>query len=150
MYRDGLGVSVDGRRALYWFDRAAKQGSPDAYNAVGELYLGHSDVSEDVAEARRFFLIGATLDHAGAMYNLGLIYLAGRGVTQDEIQAYKWFTLAQAAAGEERDSALGALTALAERLTPVQVGMAVTAANNWLRVTRRDLCEERCLAHAGL
>jgi len=45
----------------------------------------------------------------GAMYNLGMIYLVGHGVTQDGIEAYKWFELsAQAGAGQERDRALRA------------------------------------------
>ncbi len=122
---------------MYWFDRAAKQGAPDAYNAIGELYLGHRDVLEDAAAARRFFLSGANLDNAGAMYNLGMIYLAGHGVTQDGIEAYKWFELsAQMGAGRERDNALRALGTLSERLTPLQVGMAMAAVNDWLRVTR--------------
>jgi uncharacterized protein len=135
MYRDGVGISADGNLAMYWFDLAAKQGAPDAYNAIGELYLGHP--WEDAAAARRFFLSGANLDHAGAMYNLGMIYLVGHGVTQDEIEAYKWFELsAQTAAGQERDIALRTLTTLRERLTPLQVGMAMAAVNDWLHVSR--------------
>jgi len=137
MYRDGVGISADGNLAMYWFDRAAKQGAPDAYNAIGELYLGHPGVLEDAAAARRFFLSGANLDNAGAMYNLGMIYLVGHGVTQDGIEAYKWFELsAQTGAGQERDSALRALSTLRERLTPLQVGMAMAAVNDWLHVTR--------------
>jgi uncharacterized protein len=137
MYRDGIGISTDGSIAMYWFDRAAKQGSPDAYNAIGELYLGHPDVLEDAAAAHRFFLSGANLDNARAMYNLGLIYLVGDGVTQDEIEAYKWFELSvRAAVGQERESALRAVRSLSERLTPLQVGMAMAAVNDWLHVTR--------------
>jgi TPR repeat protein len=137
MYRDGVGVSVNGNLAMYWFDRAAKKEAPDAYNAMGELNLGHPDVLENAAAARRFFLSGANLDHAGAMYNLGMIYLAGNGVTQDGIEAYKWFELsAQTGAGPERDIALRALSTLGERLTPMQVGMAMAEAIEWLHVTR--------------
>jgi TPR repeat protein len=36
-------------------------------------------IVEDAAAARRFFLSAANLDHAGAMYNLGMIYLVGHG-----------------------------------------------------------------------
>jgi TPR repeat protein len=137
MYRDGVGISADGNLAMFWFDRAAKQGAPDAYNAIGELYLGHPDVLADAAAARRFFLSGANLGHAGAMYNLGMIYLVGHGVTQDGIEAYKWFELsAQTGAGQERDIALRALSTLRERLTPVQVAMAMAAVNDWPQVTR--------------
>jgi TPR repeat protein len=137
MYRDGVGIPADGNLALYWFDRAAKQGAPDAYNAIGELYLGYPGVLEDAAAARRAFLSGANLDHPGAMYHLGMIYLIGHGVTADAIEAYKWFELsAQTSAGQEYDSALRRLGALRERLTPMQVGMAMAAVNDWLHVAR--------------
>ena len=137
MYRDGVGISPDSNLAMYWFDLAAKRGAPDAYNAIGEMYLGHPGVLEDAAAARRAFLSGANLDHAGAMYNLGMIYLVGHGVTQDRIEAYKWFELsAQISIGKEYDIAVRALTTLRERLTPLQVGMAMAAANDWLHVTR--------------
>ena len=137
MYRDGVGISADGNSAMYWFDRAAKQGAPDAYNAIGELYLGHPDVLEDPAAARGSFLRAADLGHAGAMYHLGTIYLLGHGVAPDAIEAYKWFELsAQSSAGQERDIALRALSTLRERLTPVQVGMAMAAVNDWQYVTR--------------
>jgi TPR repeat protein len=75
--------------------------------------------------------------HAGAMYHLGTIYLLGHGVAQDAIEAYKWFELsAQTSAGQERDTALRALSALRERLTPLQVGRAMTAVNDWQYVAR--------------
>jgi hypothetical protein len=136
MYRDGVGISADGNLAIYWFDRAATQGASDAYNAIGELYLGLPDVLDDAAAARRFFLSAANLNNARAMYNLGMIYLAGHGVTQDGIEAYKWFELsAQTGAWQERDIALRALSTLRERLTPLQVGMAMAAVNDWLHVT---------------
>jgi TPR repeat protein len=139
MYRDGIGISADADMAMFWFDRAAKQGSPAAYNAIGELSLRHPDVLQDAAAARGFFLSAASLDDAGAMYNLGLIYLVGRGVTQDEIEAYKWFELsARAAVGREHESALRALSSLSERLTPVQVKNAMAAASDWLQASRHS------------
>ena len=55
----------------------------------------------------------------------------------DSIEAYKWFELsAQSSAGQERDIALRALSTLRERLTPVQVGMAMAAVNDWQYVAR--------------
>jgi hypothetical protein len=149
MYRDGVGISADGNLAMYWFDRAAKQGASDAYNAIGELYLGHPDVPNDAAAARRFFLNGASLDNAAAMHNLGAIHLVGHGVTQDGIEAYKWFELsARTGAGQDRDMALRALRTLRERLTPLQVGTAMTAVNDWLHVTRGPPSLRRMQARA--
>jgi|KBSSwiS6_1023812.scaffolds.fasta_scaffold85692_2 hypothetical protein len=52
-------------------------------------------------------------------------------------EAYNWFELsAQMGAGQERDIALRALSTLRERLTPLQVGTATAAGNDWLHVTR--------------
>ena len=74
------------------------------------------------------------------MYHLGTIYLLGHGVAQDAIEAYKWFELStQTSAGQERDTALRALSALSalrERLTTLQVGRAMTAVNDWQYVAR--------------
>ena len=47
MHRDGLGTPIDGMQALNWFERAAERGAPHAFNAIGEMYLGHRDVAQD-------------------------------------------------------------------------------------------------------
>ena len=38
--------------------------------------------------------LAARQGHAGAQYQLGLLYAVGAGVEQDFVQAYKWFSLA--------------------------------------------------------
>jgi len=144
IYRDGRGVPVDNIMAMYWLARAAKRGMPDANNAVGEMYLSRPelsrpDFSREATTARGFFLSGAQLGSAAAMYNLGMIYLAGDEVAQDEIEAYKWFELsAQSSVGQEHDDALRALTTLREQLTPLQVGVAMAAANAWAGQRHRN------------
>jgi uncharacterized protein len=44
--------------------------------------------------ARKTFLRGARLGHAGAQYNFGTMCLAGRGGAQDFQEAAKWFRMA--------------------------------------------------------
>jgi uncharacterized protein len=133
MYRDGLGVPRDGRLALHWFLAAADRGAPHAFNAVGELYLWHPDFARSRATALDWFLRGAQLDNSAAMYNIGILYVLGDGVVRDEVEAYKWFDLAAAAGvGDDRDEAVLARQALAERLTPLQVQTANVAARQWL------------------
>jgi TPR repeat protein len=57
----------------------------------------------------------------------------GDGVARDDLEAYKWFDLAAAAGvGDDRDEAVLARQALAERLTPSQVQTAKVAARQWL------------------
>jgi hypothetical protein len=50
----------------------------------------------------------ADYGYAGAQYNLGLMLLAGRGVSHDLVRAYMWFELAAAAPppGLERERIL--------------------------------------------
>jgi TPR repeat protein len=67
------------------------------------------------------------------MYNLGVLYALGQGVAQDEIEAFKWFALAAAGIGEDRDRALRARSRLAERLTPVEVSWAASRVEDWSR-----------------
>jgi TPR repeat protein len=43
------------------------------------------------SEATNHFKKAAELGHAGAQYNLGLMYNDGQGVTQDRKEAAKWF-----------------------------------------------------------
>jgi TPR repeat protein len=133
MYRDGLGAPRDGRLAMHWFQAAADRGAPHAFNAVGELYLWHPDIARSRATALDWFLRGAQLDNSAAMYNIGILYVLGDGVVRDEVEAYKWFDLAAAAGvGDDRDKAVLARQAVAERLTPLQVQTAKVEARQWL------------------
>ena len=56
----------------------------DAYNA------------EDYATALREWRPLANQGLASAQYNLGVMYDNGRGVPQDDVEAYKWWNLAAA------------------------------------------------------
>jgi uncharacterized protein len=134
IYRDGLGTPVDGNAAVSWLERAAAKGAPHAFNALGELYLGHQNVPQDFAVARSWFLRSAQMGNSQSMYNLGVLYALGQGVAQDEIEALKWLALAaDTGIGEDRDKALRARSRLAERLTPVEVSWAASRVEDWSR-----------------
>jgi uncharacterized protein len=134
MYRDGAGVAPDGEAALRWLRRAADQGKTDAYDAVAELYLGQSGIAADPVAASEWFLRGAEHGSAQAMYSIGLRYAAGQGVPQDDIEALMWFDLAYGEAlGSLRDTVARARIAIAERLMPMQVQMALVRSHEWTR-----------------
>ena len=63
-----------------------------------------------------------------AMHALGRLYLQGRGVLQDYVEAHKWLNLA-ASRGEA--AALAERNALAEKMTPTQVAEAQALARAW-------------------
>lgn len=149
-YRDGLGTRVDAKLAMHWLQRAANAGVPHACNAIGEMYLDHPGVPQDDAAALVWFLRGAQWDDAGSLYNLGVRYAAGQGVIADEIEAYKWFDLAAAAGlGDLRSKALNLRQAIGERLTPMQVAKAKSAAQDWLRTHDAASLAPELLVPAG-
>ena len=91
-HRHGLGTPVNGKLAMHWFHRAAEAGVPHACNAIGEMYLEHPDVPQNYTAALVWFLRGAQWDDADSLYNIGVRYLLGQGVTPDIIEAYSGLT----------------------------------------------------------
>jgi localization factor PodJL len=131
-YRDGLGTERNGKLALHWFNTAGERGAPHAFSALGALYRGHADVPPDPAAALESFRRGAQSDHFESMFNIGLIYARGEGVSKDEFEAYKWFERAYAAGlEEERERVEIARTMLAQQLTSAQIWAAKVEAADW-------------------
>ena len=69
--------------------------------------LHHSGDVEllDFNEAARWYRLSADQGEASAQYNLGLLYLDGRGVSKDYIGAYMWFAIAAARGSRKRNQA---------------------------------------------
>lgn len=65
-----------------------------------------------------------------AQYNLGLMYANGTGVTQDYVQAHKWYNLSAASGDAEpktnRDE-------LAAKMTSAQIAEAQRLASAWVK-----------------
>ena len=81
----GRGVSQDEQEALRWFRMAAQNGSSRAKVALGNLHKAAIVLPQSDAEAMRLFQDAK--DHAyynrdkcESLYQLGLMYLEGRGV----------------------------------------------------------------------
>jgi uncharacterized protein len=72
---------------------------------------------------------------ARAQNNLGLAYANGRGVSQDYIEAYKWFNGAAAIASHKdvRERAMKHQDAVAKKMTPEQIAEAQKRASEWKR-----------------
>jgi len=64
--------------------------------------------ARDYAEAARLYRLAAEAGHAEAQKNLGFLYVEGKGVPQDSVEAEKWFNkaAAQGIAGAQFASAL--------------------------------------------
>jgi uncharacterized protein len=82
------------------------------------MYKRGDGVTQDDAEALKWYRKAAEQGDAVAQYNLGVSYYNGEGVLQDTIAAHMWFNIAAAnginAAVKNRDT-------LAEKLTKADI-----------------------------
>lgn len=88
-YRTGFGVHRDWTQAVRWYTRAAQAGDANAAYWAGKLYLQ----AQRPDEAREWFArsVGMSLEQVQASWELGQLYLHGRGVAQDEKRAAAHF-----------------------------------------------------------
>jgi TPR repeat protein len=75
------------------------------------MYSMGSGVTQDKAEAARWYRLSADQGDPDAQYNLGVLYLKGTGVPKDRDEAVRWF---KKAAGQNHASAVSALQKLGE------------------------------------
>ena len=72
--------------------KAAKQNSAVAQNELGDMYRdgNYLDVDQNYSRAIRWYRRAAKQDYAPAQLSLGLMYSAGFGVKQSDVEAFKW------------------------------------------------------------
>ncbi|MCW2286330.1 TPR repeat protein [Rhodoblastus acidophilus] len=92
-YRNGVGVGVDGVKALEYFRKAADQG--DLYSKVelaDAYWHGRPPYAQNRAEAVKIYREAANdPSYASAARMVGWAYMNGDGVSQDKTVALKWF-----------------------------------------------------------
>ncbi|MCI5146166.1 MAG: hypothetical protein D3923_11710 [Candidatus Electrothrix sp. AR3] len=64
----------------------AAAGNADAQNRLGIIYYVHGEFER----ANRWYVMAANQGHAGAQYNLGVVYDKGQGVKKNTVEAKKW------------------------------------------------------------
>ena len=72
-----------------------------------------------------------------AQYNPGIHYNAGMGVTQDYVQAHKWFNLA--VAQKDDPSTRESIDAITSKMTPEQIATAQKLVSKWRPKTWKEL-----------
>jgi GAF domain/PilZ domain/Sel1 repeat len=110
----------------------ADRGDPTAENALGLLYAVGDEkqgIKRDETEAARWFTKAAEHGSVPAQSKLGSLYWGGRGVKQDDNQAYFWTVLARAS-GDDASHALAPF--IATRLTRAQRATIEQQAEQWL------------------
>jgi TPR repeat protein len=93
VYSNGRGVAVDRAEGVKWLTKAAEAGSAHAQCLLGDYHenprwetAGGRMVlpPPNMPEAVRWYRLSADQGWAGGQYHLGLCYLAGNGVEQNE------------------------------------------------------------------
>ena len=107
------------KEAVDWLLRAAKQGHKEALDGLlRAAEQGHKWALDWLGRT-------AEQGHTDAQYNLGLMYSAGRGVPQNDVEAHKWLNLAASAVSlEDRKRYVEERDRVAERMTPEQIDEA--------------------------
>jgi TPR repeat protein len=90
----------------------AEEGNAAAQYHLGTRYFTGSGVSQDYAEALKWFRRSADQGNAEGQGALGSMYYMGKGVPQDYVLAHMWFNLSAARGGSpvRRDSVLPLMT----------------------------------------
>lgn len=100
----------------------AQRGHPRAMTVLGYMYDHGFGVPQSYEAAAELYTGAAECGDPAAQHLLGLTYDKGHGVSQDPVLAYKWLTLAAAAAPmRERDPYLRIRDAVASKLSPDQI-----------------------------
>lgn len=91
--------------------RAAEQGNAETQFFLGVMYDFGEGVSENNAEAVRWYREADEQGHSRAQAILGLKYAKGEGVPEDYVRAYAWLSIAVARGDEQAKKIKKALVA---------------------------------------
>jgi TPR repeat protein len=92
MYRDGLGVKNDDKKALEWAQRGAARGSAQAQNLTGLLLDAGRGAPRNGEAALAWYLKAADQGMSWAAFNAGNSVEAGRGgKAPDPTKAYEYY-----------------------------------------------------------
>lgn len=93
---------LDSENALLWYRKAAAQGVAHAQSEAGRILIGFANSPlakpavkvEHGEEAIQWLLQAANQGEQAAQLGLGRQFESGKFIKQDQVEAYKWFTLA--------------------------------------------------------
>lgn len=87
----GMGVTMNKGIALYWFMESIKVPNRKAYNALFQIFMEGLGVQVDYCKAFSYLNIcyDLGLSKADDYYNMGVCFLHGLGVEEDEEMAFK-------------------------------------------------------------
>ncbi len=137
----GNGVPRDADAAQKWLKLAADQN-----NAFGAYYLGRLMADRDFTKAPKLYKIAADQGLPQAQYFYAKALKDGRGVPQDRLTAYTWYTIAADAGYAAAGPDLGELNG---SLTTEQISRAKAQARDLEQVVIRAVTARGCAGWDG-
>jgi TPR repeat protein len=127
-YEHGEGVTQDYSEAVKWYGKAAEQGDAHAQIELAIMYEdGRGGLAQDDAEAVKWYRKAAEQGNVDAQATLGFRYERGQNVSQDDVLAHMWLSLAAARGYPCADKR----NELAAKMTPEQITKAQRLAREW-------------------
>lgn len=90
----GLGTAVDKTKAAALLKRASDADIPNAQLLLGDLCYYGDGVERDVPKALSLYKDAAMHGNPAAMWNVGVVYVSGKGVAADYELGLTWLALA--------------------------------------------------------
>jgi hypothetical protein len=134
--RDGAAAFSRGDyvRAARLLAPIARRGNPRAMTMLGYMYDNGFGVPQSYDAAIELYTGAAERGDPVAQHLLGLMYDKGHGVDRDDVLAYKWLSLAAAAAPlREREPYLRIRDAVAAKMSYNQIVEGQRLAVDWRR-----------------
>ena len=95
-FQEGRGVAVSKRMARLWYEKAAKEGHPQAQFTLGVMHAnGECGLPKPRETARLWYEKAAEQGHSDAQCNLGLMHAQGDGgLPVSKEKAHLWYKMA--------------------------------------------------------
>jgi len=142
LYYTGNGIPRDLNAAETWLQKAANQGDPFGQQLLGLILLDRNDY----AKAANWFRKAAMQGLPQAQAQLGELLKDGRGVTQDNFEAYVWLSVSLDAGNQ---SVAADLAALEGALGSNRVEEAKSKARALEQTVSRAVVARGCSGWAG-
>jgi len=92
MYREGKGVTQDGKEAVAWLSKAAEQGLAEAQENLGLCYAKAQGVDRDWVQADKWFSIAAASGKESAINNQRMVevHMQPEQIAEAKALAQEW------------------------------------------------------------
>ena len=151
LYDEGLGVPQDHQEAVKWLLKSAEQknmkalrlirtsyhklhkevaeqGDSYAQRFLGDSYYLSLGVTQDYAEAAKWYKKAAEQGDSVSQIILGAMYEKGKGISKDFVEAYKWFSIS----GETGNGRMYIEKLGKRKMTTAQIAEGQKLAQEWM------------------